>query len=277
MVWYFLQDHPTTWAITVACDDRSVLDQLRSKKSIDLFAAHADLLHACKNIQLQLMCKITFLHVKGQQDNGHPMVLSREAWLNIKTDLTAKSHISNDTPEHPNQPLPFKPWRLVINNEKVVKHHQWAIRLVMNGLAAKLYWVNKLPEVKHLHRELDLQAMERALSKSMLKEMGDKAHHGTLCTQKKYDAARPTIHGSLPLMPHQNGGQNTYHLLPSSKCLSTMDTQSAETQQMDERPRHGYGGVNGDYVTTRAMGKRQNTSSRYRGNICQRTTMDWMG
>jgi len=120
-----------------------------------------DLLWACKSIQLQLTCKITFLHVKGHQDNGHPTVLLREAWLNIEMDLAAQSQISNSTPEHPNLLLPFEPWRLVINNEKVIKHHQQAKRLAMNGPAAKQYWANKLPEVKHLHKELDLKAMER--------------------------------------------------------------------------------------------------------------------
>jgi len=126
-VWYFLQEHPATGTIMVACNSRLVSDQLRSKKSIDPFAAHADLLWACKCIQQQLMCKIMFLHIKGHQDNGYPTMLSREAWLDIETDLATKSHISNNTPEHPNQPLPFEPWRLVIYNQKVVKHHQWAI------------------------------------------------------------------------------------------------------------------------------------------------------
>jgi len=37
MVWYFLQEHLTTGEITVACDGRSVLDQLQSKnQSINL-------------------------------------------------------------------------------------------------------------------------------------------------------------------------------------------------------------------------------------------------
>jgi len=118
-----VQDYPTKETITVACDGRSVLDQLKSKKSIDPFAAHADLLHTCKNIQLQILCKIKFVHVKGHQDKGYPTVLLREAWLNIEADLMAKSRINNATPKHPNLPLPFEPWRLLINNEKVVKQH----------------------------------------------------------------------------------------------------------------------------------------------------------
>jgi len=46
-IWYFSQEYPLTGTITLACDGRSVLDQLQSTKSIDPFAAHADLLHTC--------------------------------------------------------------------------------------------------------------------------------------------------------------------------------------------------------------------------------------
>jgi len=108
----------------VACNGRSVLDQLKSKKSI---GAHADLLRACKNIQLQMSCTIKLVHVKGHQDKGYPTVLLREAWLKIEADLMAKSCIDSRPPKHPNHPLPFKPWRLLINNEKAAKQHYWAI------------------------------------------------------------------------------------------------------------------------------------------------------
>jgi len=74
----------------VACNGRSVLDQLQSKKSIDPFVAHTDLLRSCCNIATQLQCQVQFIHVKGHQDNGLPTVLSREVWLNIKADLAAK-------------------------------------------------------------------------------------------------------------------------------------------------------------------------------------------
>jgi len=147
-------------SITIACNGHSVLDRLQGKKSINPFAAHVDILWACKSIQEQMACKIKFLHVRGHQDNRHPMVLSREAWLNIETDLAAKNCISNFTPETSYQPLPFEPWCLIINNVKIVKHHQQAIHVAMNGPAAKQYWTTKLPDVPQLQMELDLEAME---------------------------------------------------------------------------------------------------------------------
>jgi len=138
-IWYFVQEYPTKGTITVACDGRSVLDHLKSKKSINPFAVHSDLLQASKNIQLQMTCTAKLVHVKGHQDRGYPTVLLREAWLNIEADLKAKSCIASRNPNHPNCPLPFEPWRLVISNAKVAKQHHHAIRLAMNGPVAQQY------------------------------------------------------------------------------------------------------------------------------------------
>jgi len=110
MLWYFSKDYPLTGQITLACNGQSILDRLRSHKSIDPFAAHADLLRACKNIQSWLQCQIKFHHIQGHQDNGYPMVLPQEAWLNIETDLAAKGSINKVSLTDPLHPLPFEPW-----------------------------------------------------------------------------------------------------------------------------------------------------------------------
>jgi len=120
MLWHFSQDYQLTGQITLACNGHSILDRLRSHKSIDPFAAHADLLRACKNIQSWLQCQIKFQHIKGHQDKGYPTVLSREAWLYIETDLAAKASINEVSPTNPLQPLPFEPWRLLINHKKLL-------------------------------------------------------------------------------------------------------------------------------------------------------------
>ncbi len=90
-VWFLMKETPTDGRVMLACDGRLVLDRLQSKKSINPFAAHVDLLQACKNIQKEWAFNTQFVHVKGHQDNGNPMVLLRKAWLNIETDLLAKS------------------------------------------------------------------------------------------------------------------------------------------------------------------------------------------
>ncbi len=138
----------------------------QQQKTINPFAAHLDLLHACKSIQAQMPCTTKLIHVKGHQDNGSPTVLSREAWLNIEADLMAKSRITSGNPSHPNSLLPFEPWRLLINNTKVVKQHHRAIRSTMNGPAAQQYWRKKIYANNPMQPEMDIQAMERALSES---------------------------------------------------------------------------------------------------------------
>ncbi len=91
------------------------------------------------------------------------MVLSRKAWLNIEADKAAKASIQSDCPEDPTLPLPFKPWRLFINQKKIVKHHRQELRLAMNGPKAQ---ATKLPPISQLQDKLDTQAMEWALCKS---------------------------------------------------------------------------------------------------------------
>jgi len=57
-MWYLLKEESTQGVLTVACNGRSVLDRLQSKKPIDPFAVHANLLITCKQIQGQLPCEI---------------------------------------------------------------------------------------------------------------------------------------------------------------------------------------------------------------------------
>jgi len=162
-LWFFSQEYPVTGQLTLACDGRSVLDRLRSKKSIDPFAAHADLLRASKSITSRLQCHINYYHVKGHQDNGQPTVLSREAWLNIDADKAAKTAIQQTSPGDPTVSLPFEPWTLIIKRRKIVKHHRRELRQAMNGPEAHSYWDTKLPSGT---QTLDNPAMERALSES---------------------------------------------------------------------------------------------------------------
>jgi len=71
-------------------DGKSVLESLKSQKQLDPFVAHADLLGASQNLAHALPWVIRYQHSKGHQDTGYPMVLSREAWLNIEADALAK-------------------------------------------------------------------------------------------------------------------------------------------------------------------------------------------
>jgi len=107
-------DLRVTGAIEIVCDGCLVLEQLWSKKTINPFATHSDLLNACKNMKKDLPCTVAYSHIKGHQDKGYPMVLSRLAWLNIEADLEAKAHIDAQHHGHLDYNLPNKPWHIKI-------------------------------------------------------------------------------------------------------------------------------------------------------------------
>jgi len=70
-VWYMLEDNPIQGSLMVACDGKLVLDRLWSRKTIDPFAAHADLIWACKHILMQIPCQIEFQHIKATRTKAN--------------------------------------------------------------------------------------------------------------------------------------------------------------------------------------------------------------
>jgi len=116
-VWYMVKDNPTQGSLTVTCDGKLVLDRVQSQKTIDPFAAHSDLLRACKNILAQIQCKVELQHVKGHQDNDHPTALQRDAWLNIEADSRAKASIATEPKGKATTILPMEPLGLTIVNQ----------------------------------------------------------------------------------------------------------------------------------------------------------------
>ena len=106
--------------------------------------------------------------------------------------------------------------------------------------------------------------------------MGDKTHHRSLCTWKKYGTKRPTIHSAMPQMPSRNGRQNTHTQVPSNKRKETMDNQHTETQPLDERPRNCLGSTNGNNTSTRTMDQRRYATNR-QPIFHRKPTMDWLG
>jgi len=112
-----VKDNPIHGSLTVACDGKSVLDRLRSRKTINPFTAHADLLRACKNILTQIQCWVKFQHIKGHQDKGQPTVLQHDAWLNIEVDLRAKASIETEYMAKVTKILPMDPLVLIISNQ----------------------------------------------------------------------------------------------------------------------------------------------------------------
>jgi len=65
--------------LKIACDGKSAVDRLNLKKLIKPTEAHYDILAAIQKIRARLLLTITLHHVKGHQDMGLTMVVSREA------------------------------------------------------------------------------------------------------------------------------------------------------------------------------------------------------
>jgi len=124
-LWYILEQEMTTCgSIKVACNGHSVLDHLQTKKDIDPFAVHADLLQASRNLQAQLPCRVVFSHIKGHQNTMHLIVLSWAAWLNIKANLLAKAKVDPACPKKAQYKQAYKSWHVAICGQCIAKQHK---------------------------------------------------------------------------------------------------------------------------------------------------------
>jgi len=79
----------------LACDGKSVLQRLMKNKITDPAEAHADLLSATRHLVHNGNLSVKFHHVKGHQDSKCFGLFTRDASLNIKADLLAKSKLEN--------------------------------------------------------------------------------------------------------------------------------------------------------------------------------------
>jgi len=80
--------------VTIACDGLSALKKAQSNYPTDPGEAHHDLISAIKNLRATLTLTISFIHVKGHQDQGIITALPRLAWMNIEMDALAKQTLS---------------------------------------------------------------------------------------------------------------------------------------------------------------------------------------
>ncbi len=55
---------------------------------------HADLLEAAWALFATSLYHINLKFIHGHQDNGNPMALTHDAWLNVEVDLLAKAKMA---------------------------------------------------------------------------------------------------------------------------------------------------------------------------------------
>jgi len=68
----------------VACNGKFALIQIQASQPVDAKEQHADLILACQEWIQWCPCKLEWHHVKEHQDGMSPMVLARDALLNIE-------------------------------------------------------------------------------------------------------------------------------------------------------------------------------------------------
>jgi len=106
----------------IACDGLSAFKKAKSPYPTNPEEAHYDLISAIRSMHALLPLKLNFEHVKGHQDQGIPMALSRLACLNIQMDQAAKTKLLTKCPLDPVYKIPIKGWIRTIEGCQMVKH-----------------------------------------------------------------------------------------------------------------------------------------------------------
>jgi len=107
----------TNGAMTIACDGLSALKQAQYQQHTDPSDAHYDLIRAIRQLWDALPVMITFEHVKGHQDNGQSLALSRTAWMNVEMDARAKQKAQTPYQGPVQYKIPFEGWRCKIQGQ----------------------------------------------------------------------------------------------------------------------------------------------------------------
>jgi len=126
---------PTTQTppFCLACNSLSVVNHLQNPRPIDPTKPHADLLIAAKTLLHNSQYRINLVFVRDHQDTGHPMVLARDAWLNIEADLIAKEMVSLPFVTPPFYKLPGNPWGCYMEKRQIVIQLDLELWQYING------------------------------------------------------------------------------------------------------------------------------------------------
>jgi len=83
---------------------------------------------------------IELAFVRGHQDTGQVMALTRDAWLNIEADLMAKTKASNPYTGPLIYKLPGNAWGCYAGGKQVVKQLTSTLQSFVNGIECLEYW-----------------------------------------------------------------------------------------------------------------------------------------
>jgi len=130
-------------AMMIACDGLSALKQAQYQQITDLNLAHYDLISTIQWIQSILPLAIKFKHVKGHQDNGQSLALSRTGWMNIEMDDRVKQKDKQPYHGPETYTIPFKGWKCNIQGHRITKNLPTRLGDYINGITIQHHWASK--------------------------------------------------------------------------------------------------------------------------------------
>jgi len=142
--------------------------RLLSDKPIEPTEPHTDLLCAAQALLHSCGYKVDLVFVCGCQDSGLPMVLARDACLNIEADALAKAMVSIPFTGPMCYKLPGNTWACYVDNHRIVKQFDCSLQNFINGQESKKYWKTR----RGLHPDIlswvDWFAIRRAMKESSI-------------------------------------------------------------------------------------------------------------
>jgi len=145
----------------VACNRKSAVDWLNSRKLIKPMEAHYDLLAAIQELQRQSSIMSKIIHIKGHQDLGVITVLSRLAMMNIEMDELAKHTVTTRKVWKGKNAIPEELWSFAIDGRKLVKNIEKQLHKHINSPAIVRYWKTK--QRGQQAKAINWEAMEWAM------------------------------------------------------------------------------------------------------------------
>ncbi len=145
------------------CDGLSALKQAQYCGHTDPNTAHYDIISAIRSIRNQIPIAITFEHVKGHQENGQSLALSRLVWMNIEMDGRAKQRAMIPHQGPTVYTIPYEGWHCGIQGQWITKQFQTKLRNYINGITIQQHWSKKNRYGKGTASMADWEAANQAM------------------------------------------------------------------------------------------------------------------
>jgi len=159
---------------------------------IDPIEPHANLLIVAQTLLTMNNYQVELTFVWGHQDNGHPTILTQDAWLNVKANLLAKAKVSAAFMSPSHFKLPSNCWGCYTGNKCIVAQLQPSLCQFINRNTTLSYWgkqkqcsYNQLQEIDWLSLGQAMQSIPLLKCWWASKQMSSHFAHGKNMVQWK--------------------------------------------------------------------------------------------